>query len=242
MDRSRGHLGKAAGELTMYWEEANPAEAPAVPDTVVDVAFTITCRCLPVDHAYALSRALLEVLPWLADEPQAGMHPIHVAESGNGWIRPEGSDELLHLSRRTKLVLRVPRERVEDSRRLLDQTLDVAGHSMQVHKAAIRPLSTHTTLFSRHVVMGNQSSEEEFLDEAMAQLGGKGIRPRKMLPGKGSRIRTPQRSLWTRSLMLADLSIEESVKLQEEGLGEHQHLGCGLFIPHKDIREVHEDR
>jgi hypothetical protein len=40
--------------------------------------------------------------------------------------------------------------------------------------------------------------------------------------------------------MVAELRPEESITLQQRGIGEHQHLGCGLFIPHKGIREVHD--
>ena len=38
--------------------------------------------------------------------------------------------------------------------------------------------------------------------------------------------------------MLADLSTEESLKLQEHGLGEGRHMGFGIFIPHKGIDAV----
>ena len=45
-----------------------------------------------------------EELPWMVDEPQAGIHLIHGAESGNGWIRPQEPDALLILSRRTRFA------------------------------------------------------------------------------------------------------------------------------------------
>ena len=38
--------------------------------------------------------------------------------------------------------------------------------------------------------------------------------------------------------MLADLLPEDSVKLQEVGLGPARKLGCGLFMPQKDIKAV----
>jgi hypothetical protein len=67
-----------------------------------------------------------------------------------------------------------------------------------------------------------------------------GIKPKKMLCGTETIINIPDKQLSTRSLMLADLSVEESVQLQMKGLGSHRWLGCGLFIPHKDIKEVKE--
>ena len=102
----------------MFWQESRE-ETRAVPDDVVDIVYQINCRALPVDHAWALSQAVRAVLPWFADEPAAGVHPIHVADSGNGWMRPENAGDLLCLSRRTKLVLRVPRQRIDAAQALV---------------------------------------------------------------------------------------------------------------------------
>jgi CRISPR/Cas system CSM-associated protein Csm4 (group 5 of RAMP superfamily) len=41
--------------------------------------------------------------------------------------------------------------------------------------------------------------------------------------------------------MLADLELEESLKLQEAGLGPGRKLGCGLFLPQKGIKPVNPD-
>jgi hypothetical protein len=38
--------------------------------------------------------------------------------------------------------------------------------------------------------------------------------------------------------MIADLTKEEAVTLQEEGVGEHRLFGCGIFLPHKSIDAV----
>jgi len=221
----------------MYWQETSQ-ETKAIRDDVVDVAFGITCTTLPVDHAWALSRAVLNVLPWLAEESGAGVHTIHVAESGNGWMRPEGRDALLYLSRRTKLTLRVPQRRIEDARLLRGNELDIDGHSLSVGEGAVRALATNPAVFARYVVTEGTVDENAFLSEALATLRTMGVRPRKMLCGIERIIRTPAGSLHTRSLMLADLSPEESVTLQAEGLGPERTLGCGLFLPHKDIQEI----
>lgn len=221
----------------MYWQETSH-DTRTVRDDVLDVAFAITCRTLPVDHAWALSRAVLAVLPWLADEAGAGVHTIHVAESGNGWMRPVGSDALLYLSRRTRLTLRVPRRRLEEARRLSGSTLDIGGHALVVGEGAERALATNPAVFARYVVTEGSVDENAFLAQALAALRTLGVRPRKMLCGIEHVIQTPGAPLRTRSLMVADLSPEESVTLQAEGLGPQRTLGCGLFLPHKDIQEV----
>jgi hypothetical protein len=38
--------------------------------------------------------------------------------------------------------------------------------------------------------------------------------------------------------MIADLTSQDSITLQEQGLGEGRKIGCGLFVPHKDIKAV----
>ncbi len=223
----------------MYWQETKKSERYTVPDDIVDVVFGIQCRTLPVDHSYSLSQAVSGALPWFAEEEHAGLHTIHVAESGNGWMRPVGPHALLHLSRRTKLMLRLPKQRIEDAAKLTGQTLNIDGNTMRVEKAVIKPLSTITTLFSRYLVARDDMDEDAFLREAQTLLGEMEIRPKKMLCGIGRVIATPEREIHTRSLMLAELTVEASVKLQQQGLGSGRKLGCGLFIPHKDIKEVH---
>jgi CRISPR-associated protein Cas6 len=227
----------------MYWQEdEEKPKNPVIPDDVVDLVYSIKCRSLPVDHAHALYSAISEILPWLHEEDGAGVHPIHVAESGNGWIRPENADELLHLSRRTKLNIRVPKHRIAEAEALVGAKLDVAGNELNVEKVAQRLLSDLDTLFARYMVIQDGMSEEEFLQQTIAEMKQLGVQPRKVLPGKGHVIRTPEGGLKTSSLMLADLKTDESLILQQKGVGSHRHLGCGLFIPHKGIKEVYEKK
>ena len=66
------------------------------------------------------------------------------------------------------------------------------------------------------------------------------IKPKKMLCGKEDKLRVDDGELVTRSLMIAELTIEESMLLQQQGLGTHRLMGCGIFLPHKDISEIGE--
>ncbi|MBE9515703.1 MAG: type I-MYXAN CRISPR-associated protein Cas6/Cmx6 [Proteobacteria bacterium] len=222
----------------MYWQEKSKEEQDAVPDDVVDLVFSIRCKSLPVDHAWSLAEALLAELPWIKDETGAGVHPIQISEEGNGWLRPEDPDALLHLSRRTKLVFRLPQARLAEVASLSGKTLNVSGHELELLKSSQRKLSALTTLLSRHVVVEKGDNEVVFVDKIAQLLQGMGIRPRKMLPGRQRRLRIPEGEVITRSLMVAEISLEESVALQQLGLGDYRYLGCGLFVPHKDISEV----
>lgn len=222
----------------MHWEEEKNEEDIAIPETVVDLAFSIDCKTLPVDHAWALFAALSPWLPWLENDPIAGIHPLHVAESAHGWQRPEEPDALLHLSRRTKLVLRLPAERVADARVLEGKSLQVGGHAMAIGEAAVQPLSRSTSLFARRVVIEESEEEEDFLQRQVDALHAMGVRPKKLLPGLAHPLNTPQGQVCARLLSLEGLSLEQSFRLQQQGLGSHRHLGCGIFIAHKPLTNV----
>lgn len=226
----------------MFWQESQPDDVVPNVDDVIDVAYQIRCQTLPVDHAWALSEAVRAVLPWLANEPGAGVHTIHVADSGNGWMRPEGAADLLYLSRRTRLQVRVPHQRVNDAMALVGRTLDVAGHALLVEKATLKPLSPLTTIFSRYVVSAAGQDENAFLVAQVRELEGIDVKPKKMLCGMEKSLTTPDGPVRTRSLMIAELTRPESVRVQRFGLGPMRLLGCGLFLPHKDIQELNPNQ
>ena len=210
---------------------------------IVDAVFAISCRSLPVDHAYALSQAVQAALPWFAEETGAGLHTIHGAASGSGWLRPEGEHAMLQLSHRAKLALRLPRRRLDDAAAMIGRTLQVANQPLRVDSLSVRPLSRITTLFSRSVVLADtndKSADDEvaFLAAATRELGALGIDAGRMLCGRVTPVATPARSYQTRSLMLAGLAPEHALALQQQGLGAGRKLGCGLFIPHKDIADL----
>jgi CRISPR-associated protein Cas6 len=226
------------GDQTMHWEAEPDEEHTAIPDAVVDLVFAIRCRALTVDHAWDLFAAIAPYLPWLEHDPLAGIHPLHVAESAHGWHRPQQPDALLHLSRRTRLVLRVPRERIAEARTLEGARLRVGHHAMIVCEATQLSLSRSRSLFSRRVVIGDDESEEAFVQRLIEEMRAIDVRPKRILPGLAHTLRTPQGRLCTRLLSVEELSLEESFRLQMQGLGTHRHLGCGIFIPHKPLSAV----
>lgn len=225
----------------MFWQEDDTESAFEVSDDIVDVLFSIECKWLPVDHAFALSAALREALPWMAQgDSGIAVHAVHVAGSQNGWERPEhGSDQHLIVSKRTKLAIRVTKERMDQLMDdLKNRTLDVSGCPLRVREGKIRPLSKETTLFSRFVASASADTEENFLEWAVQELRTLDVRVRKALCGKTTPLTKPEGILNTRSLLLADLSPKESVRLQQIGLGPHREMCCGIFIPHKGINAV----
>ncbi len=224
----------------MYWSESpSGTDQFSVPDDIVDIVYKLDCKSLPLDHAWSLSQALQQALPWLAEDKNAGVHLIHVAESGNGWHRPDDPEnDILCLSKRTRMTLRISKHRIDDAHRLTGKTLDVAGSPLTVKEGSIKLLSTLPTLFARYVICDATVDEDAFLHSQVAALRGMGIPVTKVLVGKQNILRLPEGPMATRSIMIADLIPELSVRLQQQGLGAGRKYGCGLFVPQKGIKPV----
>jgi len=223
----------------VFWNEENERESPLqAPEDVFDIVFKLSGKSLEIDHAHDLSQALRQVIP---DQSylQLGIHQIRVAESGNGWNRPINSQAIMQLSRRAKLVIRADLDSHDDVRNISGKTLQLGGRQIKIGESSIRKLSMLGTLFSHAVSCDENLSEEHFLAEVAAQLGRMDISVSKMICGKAGSIRTDTKNIFTRSLMIADLKPEESVRLQKQGIGENRNLGCGIFIPHKGIDAVY---
>jgi CRISPR-associated protein Cas6 len=223
----------------MFWQEDDKKNDISTSDKVVDLSYKIDCKQIPTCHAWDLSQALYEVLPWLKDEPEVGIHQIHGATSGNGWQRPPDG-ELIHLSKRTRMNLRVPMSRIGDANALVGKTLDVLGYTVTVGQMTSKPISALSTIFSRYIVVQDGMNEDEFLRWIVDELKARDIQARKLLCGMGHEFEANGESIETRSLMIADLDKLSSVALQEVGIGPHRHLGCGIFMPHKGIKAVAE--
>ncbi len=222
----------------MFWQEEEEQKAGQAP--VVDVLFQIQCRAVPLDHAAALSAEVCRALPWFADEPHAALHLIYGAASQNGWERPDEEQGEILLSRRSRLELRVPRERLRDVQALCGQTLSIGEREMRIGKAHEREINPYAVVFSRHVPGEEDETEEAFLQRMVSELSAMDVPVKKALCGKTEFIQGPAGPIFTRRLMLADLKPDESVRVQTHGLGRQQKLGLGVFVPHKGIASINQ--
>ncbi|HIE77888.1 MAG TPA: type I-MYXAN CRISPR-associated protein Cas6/Cmx6 [Candidatus Thioglobus sp.] len=220
----------------MYWQEDIKEEHYTVPDDFQDAVFNIDCKILPIDHAYMLSQALIELFPWLKDV-DAGIHDISVAD-GNGWKQDHESG-FFYPSKRSKLSIRLPKSRLNDIQSLTNRTLDMGQYRVKIVKQ-LEPklMSDMQVLFAKYVDCNEGLSEDEFLQKSYEQLKEIGVSANKMMAGLERKISTPNGFIHTKSLMIASLKKSESVALQELGIGNHRLLGCGLFVPQKDIESV----
>lgn len=197
---------------------------------MVDLSFEVEGAALPADYAWALYRAVAQVLPWLESETGAGIHPLKGAPTDRG---------TLLVSRRSRLILRLPTARVRDAGRLTGSVLDIGGAPLRVGAAKVRELAPFATLYARFVTTGSKE-EEDFLKDVAALLEGLGARC-KFMCGQRRRARGGDGDIEGYSVMLHEVPLDDSVALQRHGLGRGRMLGCGMLVPHKSIRAVRRE-
>ncbi len=209
------------------WPDSRPQEY--TPQRV-DLQFDLAGATIPADSAQPLLDALRPLLPWLAEDAGTGIHHLKGAESNSG-------DASLHINRRTKLFLRVPRTRIEAAQALVGRTLDLAGHALTVGPFKARPFSPFTSLYAHFVDTGSDT-EEQFVQDIMRELVERFELRCGFICGRRQTLQSAGGPLTGHSLMLHDLPAHKSLQLQDTGMGRNRLLGCGIFIPHKSIAPV----
>jgi CRISPR-associated protein Cas6 len=219
----------------MVWNEHGRESVTQA--SVVDIHFKLCATTLAAEHRYALFRALAEHLPWLL-EVGAGISPIQPRFSGNGWQRDSAvSDEVLHIAKRTRLHLRVPRARVNEVLALQDRSLLIDEHSLTLKTGNVRELLPEGTLYARSIV-AMDADEQAFQERVVASIKAQNIDVNRVMCGLYGSMPVDSTVIPTRAFMITDLTPAESLRLQTQGVGDLRHLGCGLFVPHKSVAAV----
>jgi CRISPR-associated protein Cas6 len=213
--------------VSWSWPENKPEEYTA---RMIDLQFDLIGNTIPADNAQLLCDAILAVIPWLGEDSGSGIQHLKGAETNSG-------DASLHINRRTKLYLRVPKARVNAMRKLSGQTLDLAGHPLQIGGFKTREFSPFANIYAHFVDTGS-STEEQFVQDVMRELDGRFKLRCGFICGKRQTLQSAAGPLAGYSLMLHDVPPHKSLQLQDEGMGRNRLLGCGIFIPHKSIAPV----
>ena len=207
----------------------------------VDIQFPLLGRDIPVDHGYHLFAAVSEIVPEIHDDRKIGIHSINGRLIGN---------RLLALTDRSRLSIRIPSDRIKSLLPLAGQTLVIGGHKIRIGVPSIRALIPKSRLYSRLVIIKGFTQAEEFLKAAERQVTNLGIRGKLCLikqfqvactnkerkagtrsPYLRRTIRIGDKEIVGFALRVEALTEEESIRLQEEGIGGRRRFGCGLFIP-----------
>ena len=187
----------------------------------VDLAFRLNGAAVPVDHGYALYAALSRIVPEIHTAKEVGVQPIRGVYNGNG---------KLHLSDFSRLILRLPDEQIRSYLKLAGRRLEVDEHPLSVGVPEVRTLLPTPRLRARLVTIKGFLKEEEFLEAAKRQLQSLGIAGEALL-GQRRTFRVREKQVVGFEVAVAGLTAEESLLLQENGLGGRRRMGCGVFVP-----------
>jgi CRISPR-associated protein Cas6 len=193
----------------------------------VDLAFRLAGTTVSCDYATPLWEALRANLPWLDDEPDAGVHPLKGVTASSG---------LLFLGHRARLTLRLARERVSAARALCGRRLALGGE-VEVGEPGLREFALASAQYSSLVAL-DSADEGDFVAQCRRRLQDMAIEC-ELVCGRAQEKRVDDHTaLRGYSVLLHGLSEEAALRLQARGLGKARKLGCGLFVAHKSVAAV----
>jgi len=195
---------------------------------VIDIFFHVQGQRVPVDHGYALYGAISRILEkqsaWLHAADNVGLHPLRG--------RYDGAGKLL-LGDRARFGLRLPASVIPAVLPLAGKRLDLKGDTLRVGTTTTAALVPAVVLYAHVVTTKHGDDEARFDAEIQRQLDALDIRGK---PQRGPRriVAIKDKKVVGHSLLVSELTAEESIRLQEQGLGGRRKMGCGVFVPHME--------
>ncbi len=198
------------------------------PNPYVDLKFPITGHTIPFNHGYPLYGAISHQFPVIHNLETLSIHPI----TG----KPE-FPHLLHLTEDSYLCLRLPINQVPLIYRLAGKTLTLNQHKIRLGLPESQFITPNHYLYSRLVVIRGFDDPQPFLEAAQRQLNQRNITANLSLitrpQGEPIRriIKVKKRTLVGYGVKISDLNEQDSISLQEQGIGGKHKMGCGVFLP-----------
>lgn len=202
----------------------------------IDVSFPVYGDTLPGEHFYLLFAGVSRVIQeFHKNEGSLRFAPINGSRSQRG---------LIHISPHSRLRVRLPAEQVAAVLPLAGRSVSVGqSHLIRLGNPTVFQLVPASMLAAKMVTFKNASGPEPFLALVRQRLEEMGIAGEAGIPlvEKGSRAGEPRRQILRikgvrivgYALQVAGLTAEESIRLQESGLGGRTHMGCGFFVPYR---------
>ncbi len=197
----------------------------------IDLAFDLRGTTIPLDYGYALFSALCRVVPQLHGDRRVGVHPIRGMR-----LAPR----LLTLVPQSKLRLRLPAEEIGSYLAIAGSGLELDGSSLRVGIPRMEPLTPSPLLTSRLVTIGRLFEPSAFAASLRDQMSSLGVAgelaflpsPDPAHAGEPSRrvIRIKEKRIVGFAVSVSGLTAEESILVQENGLGSRRRMGCGMFV------------
>ena len=190
-------------------------------DPKVDLCFNIRGKTVPVDHGFDLFSGINRLLPLFHEAQDVGLKLIRGRYVGEG---------LLSLQPNSWLVFRLRSSGLSPYINLAGNSLDLRGHLIQIGVPKTRALNPSPAIYSHLVTTRNGQDQERFLTEINRQFSEMSVKAEVHL-GDRKTFTVHDKKVVGYSLQILGLSDEDSIKVQEQGLGGRRKMGCGFFEP-----------
>ena len=178
---------------------------------------------IPLDHQYVLLAALSHSAPMIHRVNEIGIHAIRGLPIAPG---------VLELRPTSALTLRSPVDLLPALISLSGKKLDLGGATIQLGVPALFTLTPSNRLLSRISTIKGYTEPTAFLAAVRRQLDALGVGVSvRVAVGPRRVVRVKQQTIVGFEVTVENLSDNESVRIQESGVGGRRHLGCGLFVP-----------
>lgn len=137
----------------------------------------------------------------------------------------------------SRLTLRIEAERIADVLSLAGKQLTIAGQPLRVGVPQVHALTPAAALRSRLVTIKKFLDPEPFLEAVRRQLDALGVSEQVQTTlGRRRTLRIKDKEVVGFEVVLEGLLAEESLTVQEQGIGGRRHMGCGVFVPIQSTR------
>lgn len=194
----------------------------------VELRFSVRGSTLPADHVYAQFAALVQLEP--AIRQQSDLSILSIAGFG------DRQGQIL-LTPQSCMRIRVPVSKIPLVYCFAGKHIKLGKHEIQLGIPEISGLRPAKSLQARIVTIKGYVEPEAFIEAAKRQLDNLGIIGEISIPidrnGNPLRktIKIQRFTVVGFTTKITGLNEEDSLTLQQVGLGGKRHMGCGYFLP-----------
>jgi CRISPR-associated endonuclease/helicase Cas3 len=197
---------------------------------MLDLCLPVRGSSLPADQGYGLLSALARQVPSIHQNPSIGILTVAGIGDKQGKIL---------LTPQSQVRIRLPIEALSGIYKLAGKRLRVGSHEVQLGIPEIFTLKPSSSLKARIVTIKGYLEVEEFEQAAQRQLKQLGIsgevavlRDQEGMPLRKT-LKIKRHTIVGFSTVVRELGDEDSIRLQQVGLGGRRRMGCGFFLPTK---------
>ncbi|MHC5777597.1 type I-MYXAN CRISPR-associated protein Cas6/Cmx6 [Nostoc sp.] len=208
----------------------------------LDLTFKLRGAPIPLDNGYLTYAALSRICPPLHELKSIGIHPIAGIPTRNN---------LLELTAQSRLKIRIYHQQIPlIYPYLAGQAFHIGQNFYQLDIPDYKPLISSESVYSRLVIIKGFQDSNNFIEAVQRQLDNLGIQGKiKLLTRQDG---TPQRRQLTINkegkqfkirgfgVKISELNPEDSLILQEQGIGGKRKMMCGIFVPATRSKEEEE--